>query len=88
MVISPTTQIVTHEIAQEYLDLIEVGTDLPLHRVLDCVTLTTNTCTEKFTPPKPCSSLPKHGEKYKRRCPDPDVIFQFLKHTTNFKKGI
>ena len=82
-----TTQIITHEIAQEYLDLIEVGTDLPLQGLRLCNSHYQYLYREIHTP-KPCatcSSQPKHGEKYTRRCPDPDVISQFLKRTTNFE---
>ena len=79
-----TTKIVTYEIAQEYLDLIEVGTDQPLQGLRLCNCHYQYLYREIHTP-KPCascSSQPKQGEKYKR---DPDIVSQFLKQTTNFE---
>ena len=76
-----TTHIVTHDIAQEYLDLVptpESGSAIPQNLTL---------CNShyqflyrKVHFPEPCASCftePNYGGKYTRCCPDPEQISAF-----------
>ena len=83
-----TTHIVTHDIAQEYLDL--VPTPESCSTTSQMLTLCNSHYQflyRKVHYPDPCASCctqPNYGEKYVRCCPDPEQISAFLKQTFNF----
>ena len=82
-----TTHIVTHEIAQEYLDLVptpESGSAIP--QDLTLCNSHYQFLYRKVHYPEPCASCftePNYGGKYTRCCPDPEQISAFLKETFN-----
>ena len=74
-----TTHIVTHEIAQEYLDLVptpESGSAIP--QDLTLCNSHYQFLYRKVHYPEPCASCftePNYGGKYTWCCPDPDLCF-------------
>ena len=84
-----STSIVTYEVAQEYLDLIEYESVLATPRS-QSVTLCNSHYQHLYREvhfPQLCASCytqPKYGGEYTRRCPDPQVISEFLKQNFDF----
>ena len=84
-----TTSIVSFEVAREYLDMIE--SDGGTSQSLSLCNCHYQYLYREVHYPQPCaacSSQPRYGGEYTRRCPDPAKITVFLKETFDFSGAL